>query len=138
MALGAVLILVGLPILAIGMLPGDEFLVSLRELIVEASYVLTSFDQLGVPVDLPEIVDGAFDNPIAVYGIAPLGLILVVGLLLTGRTPKISMHEEFDEDGHFVNDYVVPVDKKAQRKARKQASAIAKAGSDLEAAEVCF
>ncbi|MCH8131104.1 MAG: protein kinase [Myxococcales bacterium] len=137
-ALGALLILVGLPILAIGMLPGDEFLVSLRELIVEASYVLTSFDQLGVPVDLPEIVDGAFDNPIAVYGIAPVGLILVVGLLLTGRTPKISKHEEFDEDGYLVNDYVVPVDKKVQRKARKQASAIAKAGSDLEAAEVCF
>ena len=56
-ALGTVLILVGLPILAIGMLPGAEYLASLRELIVEASYVLTSFDQLGVPVDVPELVD---------------------------------------------------------------------------------
>lgn len=73
-------------------------------------------------------------SPVAAFGLAPLGLALCGLLLFVGRSGGAGSEQKA---GGGSGGYVMPVDKKAQRQARKQAGKLAKK-SPLQAGDHCF
>ena len=76
-----------------------------------------------------EVVDVLVAVP-ARFLVAPLGLILFVGCLLPGGKKNAAVDEDFDDPQK--------PDKRALKKARKEAKKIAKRGMPEEAGELCF
>jgi tetratricopeptide (TPR) repeat protein len=118
--------------LAGALLPEDPWVASVRSALLHAALQLAAS---GGPADLTERLEAALTNPLVQYGLAPLGLMLLVGALLPGRKPRLPQDLAGPE---APQEFVLPVEKKAQKKARKQAGALAKSGRSFEAAETCF
>ncbi|MGI9592233.1 MAG: protein kinase domain-containing protein [Myxococcota bacterium] len=96
---------------------------------------------LGLAVRVPgapggATIDAALSNALVQYGLAPLGLLLLVGVLLPGKA-RIPKEDDAGAEAPR-EEYVVPVDKKTQKKAHKQAAALARSGRAREAADLCF
>ena len=73
------------------------------------------------------------------FVLAPLGLVLLVSVLLPGGgRSKKSAEEEWDDAFAAHGEQEPANDKKALKRARKEAAAIARKGLPLEAAELCF
>jgi tetratricopeptide (TPR) repeat protein len=90
-----------------------------------------------VPAELPEdaaelALDAVTGFPLR-FVLAPVGLVMLVSMLLPGRGRR-SFEQKFDE----AMSAPIQADKKAQRRAKKQAAAMARKGLPLEAAELCF
>jgi tetratricopeptide (TPR) repeat protein len=90
------------------------------ETIVDVSQDKLPYDLIR---DLPELLSGSPQR----YALAPIGLILLIATLLPGRSSEIVE----GEGGGATND------KKALKKAAKEAASIARKGMPLEAAELC-
>ena len=85
---------------------------------------------------LPDRVDQWLAAPGVRYGLAPAGLGLLLAGFLWGRGRPLPADAE--TAGEAGDTFVVPIDKKARKKAQRQAAALAKAGRFFEAAELCF
>jgi tetratricopeptide (TPR) repeat protein len=73
------------------------------------------------------------------FVLAPLGLVLLVSTLLPGGgRSKKSAEEQWDDAFAAQAEREPQSDKKALKRARKEAAAIARKGLPLEAAELCF
>jgi tetratricopeptide (TPR) repeat protein len=108
---------------------------SLRSFVLEMALRATTVEALAAPPDLPERVETLLIHPLVGWGLAPAGLLLLLVVLLPGRHRVPPPAEKAEEKPQ---DFVFPVEKKAQKKARKQAAALARAGRALDAAETCF
>jgi tetratricopeptide (TPR) repeat protein len=123
--------------LAMAYLPGEPLVETARSAVVDAALRLTAFEEFGVPIDLHERVEGALANVLLRYGLAPAGLLLLLVALLRGGAKLPPLADE-GKPAPPEEEFVAPIEKKAQKKARKQAAALARAKRVLEAAELCF
>jgi tetratricopeptide (TPR) repeat protein len=135
-AVALMLLAVGGLALALAELPEVAALASLHSSILDGALQLTAHEALGLPYDVDERVDAALGSALARYGLAPLGLILLVASLLPGRTRLPQPGGE--GAGSPPEEFVLPVEKRVQKKARRQAVALAKSRRTLEAANLCF
>ncbi len=133
LGLGVLLLAGGGFALANGLAPDAGPIASARSALMDAALERS---MSGGPADLHDTLGSALDSPLVQYGATLLGVILLVAGLLPGRTPVPPAAEGDDEDAPV--EHVVPLEKKAVKKAIKQAAALAKAGRHLEAAELCF
>lgn len=131
--LGGLALLGGGVVLAVAMLPEQALVSSLQERLMDFAVERSI---RGGPVDLPERVESLLANALVQYGLAPLGLILLVAGLLAGRTKASPLGEEAGEEAP--HEVVVPIERKTQKKAHRQAAALARADRHFEAAELCF
>jgi tetratricopeptide (TPR) repeat protein len=135
-ACALLLLAVGGLTLAAGLLPDQPLLASVRASLVGIVAGLLSPDpeQAG---DVALGLESLLAMPPVRWGMAPLGLVLLVAALLPGRggpaAPRGGREEAPQADSH-----VLPFDKKAQRKAAKQAASLARSQGPLDAAELCF
>jgi tetratricopeptide (TPR) repeat protein len=134
--LGLALSAVGGLALASAYLPENASVVLVRDFALRVLMAVESNSLPGVPGDLPGRMDPFLSHVLVLYGLAPGGLMLMITSLLPGRRPPPAAEEESEEvpEGQTT----VYVDNKTQKKAVKQAAALAKAGRHAEAAEHCF
>jgi len=134
-AAAGVLLVVGGLALAGGLLPDQPDIASVRALLVGALAGVLSPDpeQVG---DLALSLENVLGMAPVRWGMAPLGLVLLVATLLPGRAGAGGSSD--DPDPAAIDQHVLPVDKKTQRKAGKRASSVARSQGPLEAAELCF
>jgi tetratricopeptide (TPR) repeat protein len=119
--------------LGIAYAPDHAALGIARQLVHQAASVLCAIEPLGLDEAFPMSVHAFLEGPIARYGLAPAGLLLLIGALLPGRKS-----EEGREDGDAPRDERPQGDARMLRKARKQAGALSKKGSPHDAAEYAF
>ncbi|MDJ0851245.1 MAG: protein kinase [Myxococcota bacterium] len=130
----AVMLALGSVAMAGALAPENALALSARTTLangVAGALAADSADELEVAAGVERLLDSA---PVR-WALAPLGLVLLVGLLLPGRNGAPAQESEAEEE--VPRGYVVPYDKKAQKKAAKQAASMAKS-SPFEAAELCF
>jgi tetratricopeptide (TPR) repeat protein len=135
LALAVVCLAVGGLALAGVLLPDAGWVAAAQGAVVGLALQLSA---AGAPVELSGWLESAFGNPLVQWGLAPVGLLALIGALLPGRgaipppaaegDPRAAKHEEF----------VLPVEKKVQRKAARQAAGLSRAGRAAEAGELCF
>jgi tetratricopeptide (TPR) repeat protein len=123
-------------VLAQQFLADVPFVEAARNIVLDGAFRLTAFGEFGVPSDLHELTEAALSNVLLGYGLAPLGLVLLVAALLPGRSKAPPPQEEGEEAP--AEEFVAPVEKKLAKKAKKQAAALSKHGGPFQAAEVCF
>jgi tetratricopeptide (TPR) repeat protein len=123
-------------VLAQQFLAADPFVEAARNAVLDGALRLAAFDEFGVPGDLYERTEAALASVLLGYGLAPLGLVLLVAALLSGRGKATPPQEEGEEAP--AEEFVAPVEKKLAKKARKQAGVLAKSAGPFQAAEVCF
>jgi tetratricopeptide (TPR) repeat protein len=99
----------------------------------QAATVASAIEALGLDEDFPMSVDRFLAGGIGRYGLAPAGLLLLIGMLLPGRK-----EEEGSGSEGAVRDERPQADARTLRKARRQASSLAKKGSAHDAAEYAF
>jgi len=131
--LGAAALLGGGLALAVALFPEQALVASLQERLLDG--VLEWSIRVG-PVDLSERVERLLATPGVQYGLAPVGLFLLVAGLVAGRAKALPPEEETGDEAPL--EVVVPIAKKTQKKAKRQAATLARAGRSLEAAELCF
>ena len=131
-ASGVLMLVAGAIALAIVYAPGHAALGIARQLVHQTASVLCAIEPLGLDEDFPMSVEAFLHGAIARYGLAPAGLLLLIAALLPGRKQETAEDEEAPNDGH------PKADARMLRKARRQATALAKRGSPLDAAEYCF
>lgn len=131
LVLGSLLLIVGGFALANGLAP--DAVAGARSAVLDAALERA---MNGGPADLHETVESALDNALVQYGATLLGLVLLIGGLLPGKAALPP--EESGDDAEAPVAHVATIEKKVQKKAVKQAGALAKAGRHLEAAELCF
>jgi tetratricopeptide (TPR) repeat protein len=129
---GVLLLVAGGIALAIAHAPEHPALGVARRLVHQTAGVLCAIEPLGLDEDFPMSVESFLEGAIARYGLAPAGLLLLISALLPGRKREGAEDERAPDDGH------PKADKRMLRKARRQATALAKRGSPLDAAEYCF
>jgi tetratricopeptide (TPR) repeat protein len=103
-----------------------------RRVVIQAATVASAVEALGLDEDFPMSVDAFLHGPIARFGLAPAGLLLLIAALLPGRGGAGGESEE------GVRDERPKADARSLRKARRQGAALAKRGNPLDAAEYCF
>ncbi len=133
-AVAIVMVALGSVALAGGVAPDHALAGSARTAVVDgmaSALAGESGDAAGVAAGVERLLDLA---PVR-WGLAPRGIVLLVGLLLPGRNQAPSEPGQSEEE--TPRGYVVPYDKKAQRKAAKQAASLARS-NPFEAAELCF
>jgi tetratricopeptide (TPR) repeat protein len=134
--LGLGLSAVGGLALASAYLPDHASVVMLRDLALRVLMAVASSPVPGVPGDLPGRMDPFLSHVLVLYGLAPGGVMLMIAVLLPGRRRAPARKAESEE---IPEAQTTPyVDNKIQKKAAKQAAALAKAGRHAEAAEHCF
>jgi len=129
----ALLALVGGLALATGLAPENPSVVAARDAVFEAALrlsVATGQERLS------DWVSTGFASVFVQYGFPPAALVLLVLALLPGRARTATGDD--DEPQAEPVEQLVLGDKKTQKKAVKQATALARAGRHLEAAELCF
>ncbi len=133
-------VLVALPLLLAGVLalglqlrPDDPWVARGRGVGERAAGVLAGFEPLGLPSDLPQKLGPALTHPALRYALGPLGLVLLMAALLPGRRRPAAREPDPDEALR-----ALPKDPRALKKARKEASAQARLGNPVEAAEIYF
>jgi tetratricopeptide (TPR) repeat protein len=92
---------------------------------------------VGAPLELSGWLEGAFASPLVRWGLAPIGLLTLIGALLPGRG-AIPPPAATDERAGRHEELVAPVEKKVQKKAARQAAGLSRAGRAAEAGEVAF
>ncbi len=130
--LAALLLVIGGFALATGIAPDDPSVVDARDVVIDVSLRISAATG---PEQLHVWVATGLSSVLVQYGLPLLGLVLLVAALLPGRTRFVA--HDGDDPGALVED-LAPIEKKAQKKAVKQAAAMARAGQHLEAAELCF
>jgi len=135
----------GLPLLAVGgfalirsFLPDLGVVARIHDLVITVSVELSASGLPGVPSELPARMDSFFAHPAVLYGLAPGGLVLLAVAVLLGRAVKLPDHKQDDASAGRMEPTTAYVDPKLQKKGLRQAAALAKAGRNLEAAELCF
>jgi tetratricopeptide (TPR) repeat protein len=117
-------------------LAADPFVEAARNAVLDGALRLTAFEEFGVPSDLHERAEAALANVLLGYGLAPLGLVLIVAALLRGRGKAPRPAAEAKEAP--AEEFLAPVEKKPAKKATRQAAALAKSAGPFQAAELCF
>ena len=131
MVLGGLAVLVGGWALVVASLPEQPLVGALQRQLLDA--VLEGSLRAGFG-GLPDRVDGLLAAPGVRYGLVPIGLGLLFAGVRCGRGQPLPAEGEAEAPEAFA----LPIDKKAQKKAQRQAAALAKAGRFFEAAELCF
>jgi tetratricopeptide (TPR) repeat protein len=129
MTLGAALLAIGGVALAAALVPEEALVASARDGLVGLAGRVSG--ESGA-----ESLDAALSHVLLKFGLAPVGLVLLVGLMRRGGEELPPPDEEGPQPAR--EEFVLAVDKKTQKKARKQALALAKAGRQQEAADVFF
>jgi len=132
LVLGVALLGVGGVALASALAPEQALVMSARDALLGVSFRLS-----GV-VPGVEGLDAALSNVLVQYGLAPLGLLVLVGALLPGKARIPKPDESASEDEAPREEFLLAVDKKTQKKAGKQAAGLARSGRAREAADLCF
>ena len=127
MALGMALLVIGGVAMAMALVPEQALVMSAQEALFGVADRFSGAS---------EALDAALSNVLVQYGMAPIGLLVLVGVLLKGGAKAPPAEEEAQEPAR--EEFIVAVDKKTQKKAHKQAVALAKAGREREAADLCF
>jgi tetratricopeptide (TPR) repeat protein len=135
--LGLALMAVGGLALASAYLPDHAAVALMRDLALRGLMLVASSNLPGLPGDLPGRMDPFFSHAFVLYGFAPGGLVLTLAALLPGRRPPPPPAEEAGEEAREP-ETTAYVDSKTQKKAVKEAAALAKAGRHFEAGEHCF
>ena len=134
--LGLALAAVGGLALASAYLPDHAAVVLTRDFALRGLIAVASSELPGIPGDLPGRMDPFLSHSLVRFGLAPGGLMLMIVVLLPGRRPAPAAEGEGEQIPEAQT--IVYVDTKTQKKAVKQATALAKAGRHAEAAEHCF
>ncbi len=128
-------VLAAIPVVAMGLLalamhhwPDQELVDRGRNSVQRGAAALARVEPLGLSSELPLRVDSALAGPGLRYGLAPLGIVLLVAALLPGRREPRS---EDEGDG-------LVADSRVYKKAHKEARAEVKSGNPREAAEIYF
>jgi tetratricopeptide (TPR) repeat protein len=103
-----------------------------RRVVGQVATIASAVEALGLEEDFPMSVDVFLHGAIARYGLGPAGLLLLIFSLLPGR------RTDGEEEQGAPRDERPKADARALRKARRQASSLARKGSALDAAEYCF
>ena len=136
-AVAALMLVVGGLALAGGLLPDEPSLASARARVVDlvAGALAPDPDQAhDTALGLENLLAMA---PVR-WGMAPVALVLLIATLLPGRGGARSQAQGQGSEPAPADVHVLPVDRKAQRKAGRQASSVAKSQGPLAAAELCF
>jgi tetratricopeptide (TPR) repeat protein len=132
-ALGVTLLGVGGVALASALAPEQALAMSARDVLLDVA-VRVSVAWPGAPDH--QAVDAALSHVVVQYGLAPLALLLLIGSMLPSRAEAPPRGAEGEEAPR--EEFVLVIDKKTLKKAEKQAVALARAGRDREAADLCF
>jgi tetratricopeptide (TPR) repeat protein len=132
-ALGGALLALGLLALAAWQLPAQPLVAGAMDGLVGAADRLVGLAGV-LPADAASRLQGALASGAARFGLAPLGAVLVLVALLPGRSGAPPR----DPEPEAAVGYLAPTDKKADRKARKDAAALARRGDPLAAGELCL
>jgi tetratricopeptide (TPR) repeat protein len=134
--LGLVLSAVGGLALANAYVPDHATVVLARDFALRLLMALAAGPLPGVPGDLPAHMDPFLSNGLVRYALAPGGLLLTIAALLPGHRPPPPPEKQPEQVRE--SETTLPVVAKVQKKAAKQAAALAKAGRHAEAADHCF
>jgi len=130
--LGVFWLAAGAMALALAYAPDHDAVGIARRVVKQAATVASAVEALDLDEDFPMSVDAFLNGPIARFGLAPAGFLLLVAALLPGRRS-----DDGEEEG-APRDERPKADARALRKARRQGAALAKRGNALDAAEYCF
>jgi tetratricopeptide (TPR) repeat protein len=134
LAVAVVCLAVGGLALAGVLLPDAGWVASAQEAVVGLALQLSA---VGAPLGLSGWLEAAFASALVQWGLAPVGLLTLIGALLPGRG-AIPPPPAGDERAAKREEFVLPVEKKVQKKAARQAAGLSRSGRAAEAGEVAF